>query len=52
VGDQWVTIETTPGLPDGERILIAIGRDAADVAVMDQFGPLPLASSLSVALSD
>lgn len=52
VGDQWVTIETTPGLTDGERVLIAIGRDAADVAVIDQFGPLPLTSSLSVSLSD
>ncbi|MGB1341714.1 MAG: transglutaminase-like domain-containing protein [Pseudomonadales bacterium] len=52
VGDRWITVETTPGLADGERILVAIGRDAADVAVMDQFGPLPLKSSLSVVLND
>ena len=52
VGDRWLTIETTPGLIKGERILVAVGRDAADVAVMDQFGPLPLKSTMTVTLTD
>ena len=48
VGDRWVTFDATPGLEAGERICVAIGRDAAEVAIMDQFGPLPKSSQMSV----
>ena len=48
VGGQWVAFDATPGLEAGERICVAIGRDAAEVAIMDQFGPLPRTSHLSV----
>ena len=50
VGNQWVAFDATPGLAPGERIAIAIGRDAAEVAIMDQFGPLPSSSQMAVSV--
>ena len=47
VGNQWVAFDATPGLAPGERIAIAVGRDAAEVAIMDQFGPLPSSSQMA-----
>ena len=50
VGNRWVAFDATPGLASGERIAIAIGRDAAEVAIMDQFGPLPSRSQMRVSV--
>ena len=42
VGDRWYTFDATQPEPRGNRIVIAYGRDAADVALMTQFGALDL----------
>ncbi len=42
VGDRWYTFDATQQAPKGNRIAIAYGRDAADVALATQFGPLTL----------
>ncbi len=42
VGDRWYTFDATQSQPRGNRITIAYGRDAADVALATQFGPLTL----------
>jgi transglutaminase-like putative cysteine protease len=39
VGDRWFTFDPTQSSLDGGRIVIAYGRDAADVAISNQFGP-------------
>lgn len=48
VGDRWYTFDPTqPGL-EAPRVAIAYGRDAADVAIYHQFGPLPTTSSVAI----
>ncbi|MBD2104850.1 transglutaminase family protein [Leptolyngbya sp. FACHB-261] len=42
VGDRWYTFDATQEEPRGNRIAIAYGRDAADVALATQFGPMQL----------
>lgn len=42
VGGRWYTFDPTQASPCGNRIAIAYGRDAADVALATQFGPLAL----------
>lgn len=42
VGDRWYTFDATQSEPRGNRIAIAYGRDAADVALATQFGLLTL----------
>jgi transglutaminase-like putative cysteine protease len=42
VGDRWYTFDPTQPSPRGNRITLAYGRDAADVALATQFGPLNL----------
>ncbi|HEY9641850.1 MAG TPA: transglutaminase family protein [Coleofasciculaceae cyanobacterium] len=42
VGDRWYTFDATQAQPRGNRITIAYGRDAADVALSTQFGPMQL----------
>ncbi|MEM6836830.1 MAG: transglutaminase family protein [Cyanobacteria bacterium P01_C01_bin.120] len=42
VGDRWYTFDATQSEPRGNRISIAYGRDAADVALANQFGLLTL----------
>ncbi|MCG9890484.1 MAG: transglutaminase family protein [Thermosynechococcaceae cyanobacterium MS004] len=42
VGDQWYTFDATQKQPKGNRVAIAYGRDAADVALITQFGPMEL----------
>jgi transglutaminase-like putative cysteine protease len=44
VGGRWYTFDATQEAPRGGRIVIAYGRDAADVALVTQFGPAALAS--------
>ena len=42
VGNRWYTFDATQKEPRGNRIAIAYGRDAADVALATQFGPARL----------
>lgn len=42
VGERWYTFDATQAVPRGNRIIIAYGRDAADVALVTQFGPVDL----------
>jgi transglutaminase-like putative cysteine protease len=42
VADRWFTFDATQAHPRGGRIVIAYGRDAADVALATQFGPAQL----------
>lgn len=42
VGDRWYTFDPTQPEPRGDRIVIAYGRDAADVALAIQYGPIIL----------
>jgi transglutaminase-like putative cysteine protease len=39
VGGRWYTFDATQPKPTGGRITVAYGRDAADVAIFNQFGP-------------
>lgn len=39
---RWYTFDATQAEPRGNRIAIAYGRDAADVALATQFGPMQL----------
>lgn len=42
VGQRWYTFDATQAEPKGNRITIAYGRDAADVALSTQFGAMQL----------
>jgi transglutaminase-like putative cysteine protease len=42
IGHDWHTFDATQAAPATERIVIGYGRDAADVALITQFGPLTL----------
>ena len=42
VGGRWFTFDATQREPRGNRVTIAYGRDAADVAFVTQFGPVEL----------
>ncbi|NJR70688.1 MAG: transglutaminase family protein [Synechococcales cyanobacterium CRU_2_2] len=42
VGDRWYSFDATQAEPRGNRVVLAHGRDAADVALVTQFGPLSL----------
>ncbi len=42
VGDRCYTFDATQFAPRGGRIVLAYGRDAADVAITTQFGPAQL----------
>ena len=42
VGDRWYTFDATEDTLQGGRIVVAYGRDAADVAFMTDFGSLQL----------
>lgn len=44
VGGRWFSFDATQQNPRGNRIAIAYGRDAADVALVTQFGALELKS--------
>ena len=39
VGGRWYTFDATQDAPRGGRVTIGYGRDAADVAIFNQFGP-------------
>jgi transglutaminase-like putative cysteine protease len=42
VGNAWYAFDATQAMPRGNRIPLAIGRDAVDVAFLTQFGPTTL----------
>lgn len=48
VGDRWYTFDPTQQEMNAGRIAIAHGRDAADVAVYNQFGPPAVFTSMDV----
>jgi transglutaminase-like putative cysteine protease len=51
IGGQWYTFDPTqPGI-GGARIALARGRDAADVALYNQYGPLLLPKEMAVTVS-
>jgi len=51
VGGRWYTFDPTQNGLGGGRVMLALGRDAADVPVFNQFGPpaIPRAIRVSVA---
>jgi transglutaminase-like putative cysteine protease len=42
VGGRWYTFDATQAVPKGNRVVLAYGRDAADVALATQFGNIRL----------
>ena len=42
VNGRWYTFDATQTQPKGNRITVAYGRDAADVAFITQFGPMTM----------
>ena len=50
VGDRWYTFDPTQRDVGGGRVVIAYGRDAADVAVYTQFGPPAMYTSIDVSV--
>ena len=51
VAGRWYTFDATQAQPRGERVVIAYGRDAADVALAIEFGPATL-SEMRVWVND
>lgn len=50
VGGRWHTFDPTQEDVTGNRVAIAYGRDAADVAVYNQFGPPAIYTSIDVSV--
>jgi transglutaminase-like putative cysteine protease len=50
VADRWFTFDATQSSKKGGYVAIGYGRDAADVAIYNQFGPavLPLQQRVCV----
>ncbi|MCZ6889000.1 MAG: transglutaminase family protein [Gammaproteobacteria bacterium] len=48
VGGEWYTFDPANPNPRGARIAIAHGRDATDVAIYNQYGPLLLPNDMHV----
>lgn len=46
LGGRWYTFDATQTMPKGNRVVLAYGRDAADVALATQFGSMELQSML------
>ena len=40
VGDRWYTFDATQARPRGGRVVVAYGRDIADVAFLSNYGPM------------
>jgi transglutaminase-like putative cysteine protease len=51
IGDRWYTFDATQSSSDGGRIVVAYGRDAADVAIFTQFGNAVDVLSLQVTVN-
>ena len=53
IGGRWYTFDATQHEPRGGRVVVAYGRDAADVSFTTQFGPAQLTNmQVSVELAD
>lgn len=50
VGGRWYTFDATQAEPTGGYVAIGYGRDAADVAVYNQFGPAVFPTSQKVSV--
>ena len=48
VGGRWYTFDATQSHAKGGRVTVAYGRDAADVAIFNQFGPALSPRKMSV----
>lgn len=48
VGGRWYTFDATQPHPKGGRVTVAYGRDAADVAIFNQFGPVLFPRNMAV----
>lgn len=48
VGGRWYSFDATQPHPVGGRVTLAYGRDAADVAIFNQFGPALYPREMSV----
>lgn len=48
VGGRWYTFDATQPHPRAGRVTVAYGRDAADVAISNQFGPALYPRKMSV----
>ena len=48
VGGRWYIFDATQPQPRGGRVTVAYGRDAADVAIFNQFGPALFPREMSV----
>ncbi|MGZ8262057.1 MAG: transglutaminase-like domain-containing protein, partial [Methylotenera sp.] len=48
VGGRWYTFDPTQAFLQGDRVIIAFGRDAADVSVFHQFGSGCILNSMDV----
>jgi transglutaminase-like putative cysteine protease len=42
IGGRWFTFDATQRFPRGNRVAVAYGRDAADVAIATQYGSVEL----------
>jgi transglutaminase-like putative cysteine protease len=51
VGGRWYTFDATQKAPRGGRIAVAYGRDAADVALFTEYGPIEV-KKMKVTVSD
>ncbi len=51
VGGRWYTFDATQSEPRGGRIVLAYGRDAADVAFLSNYGPLEM-GQMTVAVEE
>lgn len=50
VGGRWFTFDATQRHPRGNRVAVAYGRDAADVAIVTQYGSVEL-TEMAVAVN-
>jgi transglutaminase-like putative cysteine protease len=50
VGGRWYTFDATQAEAKGGRVAVAYGRDAADVAVYNQYGPSLLPREMTVSV--
>jgi len=42
LGGRWFAFDATQEMPRGGRVVVARGRDAADVAFLSEYGPLEI----------
>jgi transglutaminase-like putative cysteine protease len=50
VGGRWYTFDATQPVLNGGYVTVGYGRDAADVAVYSQFGPMVYSTAQRIAV--